>query len=342
MRGVNVRLERITKSFGKQRALSGVTLEIREGEFFTILGPSGCGKTTLLNIIAGLLQPDEGRVYFNDQDVTNLPPHKRMIGMVFQDLALFPHMSVAENIAFGLRLRNYSEDEIKKKVKEMLELVRLSPAEVWNRYPSQLSGGQQQRVALARALAIEPRLLLLDEPLSHIDYKIKQELLEELRRVHRQTGVTTIYVTHDQNEAMYLSDRIAVMNFGKLEQVGTPEELYNNPASLFVANFFGDGNILPATIINKQNDGFLFARLDSTVVMKEMPPRDGFIAYVIGKIIDKVFLGMRVLLEIQVDENYVIKAIVSRYEASKYNIGDNVYVGFTDDAKLIQNYEGIE
>lgn len=339
MRGVRVRLEKISKSFGRQRVLNEVSLEIKEREFFTILGPSGCGKTTLLNILAGLIRPDEGRVYFNEQDVTELSPHKRMIGMVFQDLALFPHMSVAENIAFGLRLRSYSEEEIRRRVRGMLELVRLSPSEVWNKYPSQLSGGQQQRVALARALAIEPKILLLDEPLSHVDYKIKQELLNELRRVHRETEVTTIFVTHDQNEAMFLSDRIAVMNFGRVEQVGTPEELYNSPASLFVANFFGDGNVLPGRFVNYDDDKVLFARLDSTIVMKEMPPKDGFIAYISGKIVDKVFMGSQVLLEVRIYDNYTVKAIVPRHDAPKYNIGDEVIIGFTEDAKIIHTHE---
>lgn len=337
MAGVGVKLVNINKSYGKQRVLIDLDIEIKREEFFTILGPSGCGKTTLLQIIAGLTAPDSGRIYFNDIDVTSVPPHKREIGMVFQDLALFPHMTVAENIAFGLRLRNRSEQEIREKVRQMLELVRLKPDEVWNKYPSQLSGGQQQRVALARALAVEPKLLLLDEPLSHVDYKIKQELLVELRRIHKETEVTTVYVTHDQNEAMYLSDRIAIMNYGKVEQIGTPEELYTNPASLFVASFFGDANIIPLKLIEKgDEDRVLFARLDNTVVFKEAPVKDGYLAYVRGVIADKVFLGPQVLLEIRVDEKHTVKAIVPRGDAINYNVGDEVMVAFTSEAKYLQ------
>lgn len=336
MPGISVEVVEITKSYGKQKVLDKVNIKINKEEFFTILGPSGCGKTTLLQIIAGLITPDYGKIMFDGKDVTNIPPHKRDIGMVFQDLALFPHMTVAENIAFGLKLRNKSEQEIKIKVKEMLELVRLNPSEVWNKYPSQLSGGQQQRVALARALAIEPRLLLLDEPLSHVDYKVKQELLTELRRIHKETGVTTIYVTHDQNEAMYLSDRIAVMNYGRIEQIGTPEELYSNPASLFVASFFGDANIIPLRLIGNEGNKVLFARLDNTVVFKEQPLNDGYLVYIKGIISDKVFMGPQVLLEIKINNEYTVKTIITRNEASKYNIGDEVIVAFTDEAKIIE------
>lgn len=337
MVGVSIKLVDISKSYGKQRVLDKINLEIREKEFFTILGPSGCGKTTLLHIIAGLISPDNGKIYFDETDVTLVPPHKREIGMVFQDLALFPHMTVSENIAFGLKLKNKNEQEIRRKVRVMLELVRLNPEDVWNKYPSQLSGGQQQRVALARALAIEPRLLLLDEPLSHVDYKIKQELLVELRRIHKETGVTTIYVTHDQNEAMYLSERIAIMNYGKIEQIGSPEELYSNPATLFVASFFGDANIIPTKLIkNESEEKVLFARLDNTVVFKEPPLNDGYLAYIRGIVVDKVFLGPQVLLEIKINDDHIIKAIMNRGEASKYSIGEEVIVGFTKEAKFIE------
>jgi len=337
MGGVSVYLDQVTKVYGRQVVLDRVTLEVRAREFFTILGPSGCGKTTLLHIVAGLVQPEAGRVYFDGRDVTRVPPHKREIGMVFQDLALFPHMTVADNIAFGLRLKNKSEEEVRARVREMLELVRLNPDEVWKKYPSQLSGGQQQRVALARALAAEPKLLLLDEPLSHVDFKIKQELLGELRRVHRETGVTTIYVTHDQNEAMYLSDRIAVMNFGRVEQVGTAEELYSNPASLFVARFFGDANVVPATLLSSSGDErkVLMARLDDTVVMKDAPPSDGYLAYIRGTVVDKVFLGSQVMLEIRVGGGHSIKAVLPRGEANRYAVGDEVLVAFTKQAKLL-------
>lgn len=238
---VRVRLVGIRKSF------EGFTLEIPElevesGEMMTLLGPSGCGKTTTLRIIAGLEKPDSGRVFFDETDVTNLEPGKRNIGIVFQDYALFPHMTVFENVAFGLEMRKLPRDEIKKKVEWALELVGLKGFE--NRYPEQLSGGQQQRVALARALVIEPQVLLLDEPLSNLDAKIRERLRGEIRRIQKELGITTIYVTHDQEEAMAVSDRIAVMNSGRIEGIGKPLELYYHPKTEFVAKFLGLSNIL--------------------------------------------------------------------------------------------------
>ncbi len=217
-------------------------LRVRDGEFMTLLGPSGCGKTTTLRIIAGLEKPDSGRVFFGDRDVTELKPYERNIGIVFQDYALFPHMTVFKNVAFGLEMRKLSREEIERRVREALELVGLSGLE--NRYPEQLSGGQQQRVALARALVIEPEVLLLDEPLSNLDAKIRERLRGEIRRIQRELGITVIYVTHDQEEAMAISDRIAVMNVGRIEQVGKPLELYYHPKTEFVATFIGTGNIV--------------------------------------------------------------------------------------------------
>lgn len=338
MAGVRLELRGISKSYGAKIVLSDISLEIDRSEFFTLLGPSGCGKTTLLNIIAGLVEPDRGSVLFDGEDVTRLPPHKRDVGMVFQDLALFPHMTVAENVAFGLRMRNRSDAEVRRRVREMLELVKLDPGEFWNRYPSQLSGGQQQRVALARALAIEPRILLLDEPLSHVDYKIKQELMAELRRIHRETGVTTVYVTHDQNEAMFLSDRIAVMSFRKIEQVGTPEELYRDPANIFVATFFGEANVIPYSLLNPvryANGSVMVARPDDTVVVKNAPTENGYLAYARGMVVDKIFLGPQVMLEIDVG-GYRVKAFVPRSEKDTYSLGEEVVVAFTSRAKVIE------
>ena len=222
-------------------------LEVKEGEFFTLLGPSGCGKTTTLRIIAGF-EKAKGRVYFDDEDVTDKPPYERNIGIVFQDYALFPHMTVFENVAFGLRMRKVPEGEIKKMVKEVLSLVGLEGFE--NRYPEQLSGGQQQRVALARALVIKPRLLLLDEPLSNLDAKIRERLRGIVKRIQRELGITTIYVTHDQEEAMAISDRIAIMKDGKIVQIGEPLELYYHPRDDFVATFLGIGNLLELEAVN--------------------------------------------------------------------------------------------
>ncbi|MDK2914541.1 MAG: thiamine transport system ATP-binding protein [Thermococcaceae archaeon] len=217
-------------------------LRVKDGEFLTLLGPSGCGKTTTLRIIAGFEKPDSGEILFDGKSVNELPPYERGIGIVFQDYALFPHMSVFKNVAFGLEMRRLPKAEIERRVKWALELVGLKGFE--NRYPEQLSGGQQQRVALARALVVEPQVLLLDEPLSNLDAKIRERLRGEIRRIQRELGITTIYVTHDQEEAMAISDRIAVMNVGKLEQVGSPLELYYRPKTEFVARFLGLSNIL--------------------------------------------------------------------------------------------------
>ena len=219
-----------------------VDLSVRDGEFLTLLGPSGCGKTTTLRIVAGLERPDSGRVLFGGRDVTGLRPYERNIGIVFQDYALFPHMTVFKNVAFGLEMKKLPREEVERKVKWALELVGLSGLE--NRYPEQLSGGQQQRVALARALVIEPEVLLLDEPLSNLDAKIRERLRSEIRRIQRELGITAIYVTHDQEEAMAVSDRIAVMNVGRIEQVGEPLELYYRPRTEFVARFLGTSNII--------------------------------------------------------------------------------------------------
>ncbi len=245
---VNVKIENVVKRFGEVTALKGVSLEIRHGELFTLLGPSGCGKTTLLRIISGLEYPDEGRVYFDDQDVTDLKTYERGAVLVFQNYALWPHMTVFENIAYGLKIRKIPKEEIKKRVKEVLELVRLSGYE--DRYPTQLSGGQQQRVALARALAVNPKILLLDEPLSNLDAKLRVEMRSEIKRIQRELDITVVYVTHDQEEAMALSDRIAVMNIGVVEQVGSPIEVYQKPRTKFVADFMGRNNIVPAKIVD--------------------------------------------------------------------------------------------
>ena len=248
---VTVKIDGVVKRFGEIVALKGVSLEIKHGELFTLLGPSGCGKTTLLRIIAGLEYPDEGRVYFDGSDVTDLKTYERGAVLVFQNYALWPHMTVYENIAYGLKIRKVPRDEIKERVKRALELVKLEGYE--DRYPTQLSGGQQQRVALARALAVQPKLLLLDEPLSNLDAKLRIEMRSEIKRIQRELDITVIYVTHDQEEAMALSDRVAVMNFGVIEQVGTPREIYQRPKTKFVADFMGKNNILPAKILEIKN-----------------------------------------------------------------------------------------
>src|SRR5436189_800030 len=241
-------LEGIQKRFGPAVAVESFNLAAEQGEFVSFLGPSGCGKTTTLRMIAGFEQPTAGTITINGRDVTYTPPNKRDVGMVFQSYALFPNMTVADNIGFGLRIRKRPKDQIKRRVAELLELIHLEGR--GDRYPWQLSGGQQQRVALARALAIEPQVLLLDEPLSALDAKIRVALRKEIRSIQRQLGITTVYVTHDQEEALSLSDRVVVMSEGRVEQIGAPASIYNFPATPFVASFVGTLNLLPATVVD--------------------------------------------------------------------------------------------
>lgn len=247
MKGCDVSIEHVSKSFGTFHALDDATIKIEKGEFFSLLGPSGCGKTTLLRIIAGFESPDDGAVLFDERNVIGIDPNKRQSNTVFQNYALFPHLSVYENVAFPMRLRKRPASEIDRRVREYLHLVQLD-AHV-HKKPNQLSGGQKQRVAIARALINEPSVLLLDEPLSALDAKLRQNLLVELDNIHDQIGITFIYVTHDQSEALSVSDRIAVMNQGKVLQIGTPFEIYESPATEFVAQFIGETNIFDSRVI---------------------------------------------------------------------------------------------
>jgi spermidine/putrescine transport system ATP-binding protein len=243
---VDVRLDRVTKRFHDVVAVDDLSLEIVRGEFFSMLGPSGCGKTTTLRMIGGFEEPTAGAVWLGETDVTDLPPFKRHVNTVFQTYALFPHLTVFENIAFGLRRRKVGQDEIRRRVSEMLDLVELPGYE--KRRPAQLSGGQQQRVALARALINRPRVLLLDEPLGALDLKLRKQMQLFLKALQHEIGITFVYVTHDQEEAMTMSDRIAVMRNGRIDQVGPPEEVYERPATAFVAGFLGASNLLEGTV----------------------------------------------------------------------------------------------
>jgi putative spermidine/putrescine transport system ATP-binding protein len=249
-----LQIQRLRKTYDDVVAIDNVSLDVRKGEFMTFLGPSGSGKSTTLYIVAGFQEPSEGRVLLDGKPLLSVAPNKRNIGMVFQRYTLFPHLTVGENVAFPLRVRRRPEAEVKAKVEKMLKLVHLS--ECRDRMPAQLSGGQQQRVAIARALAYDPPVLLMDEPLSALDKKLREEIQLELRRIHQETGVTILYVTHDQEEALRLSDRIAVFNKGRIEQVGTGEELYANPSSRFVASFIGNSNFLPVRVTS-QSDGLM-------------------------------------------------------------------------------------
>ncbi len=242
-----IAVEGITKRFGSVVALDGVTVSVAPGELFFLLGPSGCGKTTLLRILAGLEQPDAGRIYFAGRDVTGLPPHERGAPMVFQNYALWPHLRVRENVAFGLMEQRRAKSEMRQRVEAALRLVSLE--EMADRLPGQLSGGQQQRVALARALILNPDVLLLDEPLSNLDAKLRGEMREELHRLHRETGITFVYVTHDQAEALSLADRLAVLRDGRLVGLGTPQELYRRPPNRFCAAFLGEANFVEGKVL---------------------------------------------------------------------------------------------
>ena len=240
-------LQQIEKSFGDTRVLDGLSLSVERGEFLTILGPSGCGKTTTLRVIAGLSQPDAGAVLLSGRDVTGLPPEKRSVNTVFQNYALFPHMNVEKNIAYGLNLRSVPRAEQKEIVKRMLSLVALEGYE--KRMPSQLSGGQRQRVAIARAVALKPDILLLDEPLGALDLKLRRAMQSELKRIQSEVGISFVYITHDQEEALNMSDRIALMNGGRFEQIGTPEEVYERPRTRFAARFMGESALFEGTVL---------------------------------------------------------------------------------------------
>ncbi|ADI38285.1 ABC transporter ATP-binding protein [Waddlia chondrophila] len=305
----------ISKHFNQMEALSNVSFSIENGEFFSILGPSGCGKTTLLRLLAGFEKPDQGSILLNSQEITNLPTNKRPVNTVFQNYALFPHLTIKENIAFGLRIKKIPEKQIDKEVDQMLDLIQMTSHV--NKFPHQISGGQKQRVAIARALINKPKVLLLDEPLAALDLKLRQKMLIDLDLIHDEVGITFIFVTHDQEEAMAVSDRIAILNNGKLEQIGTPSEIYETPKSRFVARFIGDTNFFDGIVEKVESkeysllhfDDFppvkcyhdlplnmgdlvhLSVRPEKIQVSKEKPPATPLYNCMKGKIGDKVYKG---------------------------------------------------
>lgn len=252
MNASSVKIEKISKSYGSYAAAKNISFDIQDNEFFTLLGPSGCGKTTLLRMIAGFETPNSGVIKLHGQEIHDLPAHKRRVNTVFQSYALFPHMTLEQNIDFGLEMRKWSKEKRKSRVNEMLKLVHME--QFADRYPNQLSGGQQQRIALARALAPEPEVLLLDEPLSALDLKLRQAMRDELQQLQRKTGITFIFVTHDQEEALAMSDRICVLAEGRVQQLDTPINIYENPSNKFVADFIGETNFLPVNVIKKEAD----------------------------------------------------------------------------------------
>jgi spermidine/putrescine transport system ATP-binding protein len=261
--GGHVQLIALTKAFGEFVAVRGINVNVGPGEFFSLLGPSGCGKTTTLRMIAGFERPTEGRILLDDRDVADVPPHKRNVNTVFQNYALFPHLDVFQNVAFGLRFSKPSKDEVKRKVKDALALVRLESFA--DRRPHQLSGGQQQRVALARALILNPSVLLLDEPLGALDAKLRKSLQIELKTLQETVGITFIYVTHDQEEALTMSDRLAVMSEGTIEQIGSPQDVYDEPASAYVADFLGVSNLMTATASGSSGENCIPGMIERVV-----------------------------------------------------------------------------
>lgn len=336
-------------SYGQHAVLKNVNLSIRPGEFFAFLGPSGCGKTTLLRLIAGFNQADQGSITVGGRDISTLPPWRRDVGMVFQSYALWPHMNVARNVAFGLEERRIPKAEIAKRVKAALDLVGL--ADYAERLPSQLSGGQQQRVALARTIVIEPKILLLDEPLSNLDAKMRVEVRRELRDLQQRLGVTTIFVTHDQEEANAICDRMAVMNGGVIQQVGSPRELYEWPANLFVANFLGHANVLRGAIQGRGHDrSFVLAGGERLAVRENTDIPDGASlvlrpqAFALsqnqtqkswsGTVQDVEFLGATIRYRIGLNQDSIIVDMAFRPGDDVYVSGQRLAVNFDSSSAV--------
>ena len=317
----SVRFRAVSRHFGEVRAVDRVDLDILDGEFFTMLGPSGSGKTTCLRLIAGFEIPDSGAIELFGQDVSSLPPYDRDVNTVFQDYALFPHMRVAENVAYGLMIRKVPPADRQRRVEGMLELVRLHGLGV--RKPSELSGGQRQRVALARALVLHPRVLLLDEPLGALDLKLRQEMQLELKGIQRQVGITFVYVTHDQEEALAMSDRIAIFNGGRIEQIGSPAELYENPTTPFVAGFVGVSNVLGGGWARRLtgDEAPLTVRPEKIHLMPaDAPPPGPDQCMVEGRIRDVVYLGMYTRYLVELDATTVLTVVQQNLQTTSMDV----------------------
>jgi ABC-type Fe3+/spermidine/putrescine transport system ATPase subunit len=327
-----VALRGLTKRFDDVIAVDDVDLDVAAGEFISLLGPSGCGKTTTLRLIAGFERPDEGSILIGGEDVARLPPYRRDVNTVFQSYALFPHLKVLDNVAYGLKQRGLSKQQRHDKARAMLELVRLPGVE--SRKPSQLSGGQQQRVALARALVMEPKVLLLDEPLGALDLKVRRQLQIELKRIQETVGVTFVYVTHDQEEALAMSDRVAVMNDGRIEQVGAPREIYDNPRSPFVADFIGETNFI-------EQDGTTVAVRPERVHLR--PEGDGGGRGMGGEVVTTMIIGPAVQTLVRADDGQEVLVRQQRGDDESpleaVRAGDRVNVQWAQDAALVLTQE---
>ena len=356
-----VRLERVTKQFGNFVAVDDVSLDILDGEFLTLLGPSGCGKTTMLRMISGFETPTSGRVFLGNDDVTEVPPYKRDVNQVFQSYALFPHLTVADNIAFGLRMKHVPESDIGPRVQQAVEMVALGGME--QRKPSQLSGGQRQRVALARAIVNRPKVLLLDEPLSALDAKLRHGMQIELKRLQQKVGITFVFVTHDQEEALTMSDRIAVVNKGKIEQLGSVDEIYHKPRTTFVANFIGEANILDAQIVERRGTdavirigGCLLVTVDAEDVpagaskatvsirpekVRIEKDRPGGMNVFEARVAEELFKGAVDELLIVTDAGLELSAVVANESAAELAIheGDRVWCQLHKDDVVVVHAE---
>ena len=358
-------LEGIAKYFGSTAAVEHINLSINQGEFLTLLGPSGCGKTTILRMIAGFEIPSEGTIMLDGENITNRQVNKRPMGMVFQSYALFPHLTAAQNIAFGMEIKKFSKDRVKQRCAELLELVGLG--EMGPRYPHQLSGGQQQRIAIARALAVEPKVLLLDEPLSALDAKVRVSLRNEIRRIQLQLKMTAIYVTHDQEEALAVSDRIAVMAKGKIEQLDRPEEIYSNPNSVFAATFVGNSNQFNA-VVESASEGLckagkytistsrlghvhnganvlIMVRPEEVTLFPDtgvgtVPNTNGTGRgnnHIAGIIELRTFLGPFTRFHVHIDNNTTLTADMPNHQSRNFEVGQKVLLSFApDDCQVLQ------
>ena len=330
----SLELSGLSKRYGETVALDGIDLRVDPGEFVSLLGPSGSGKTTTLNLIAGFAKPTAGDILMDGRPISELPPHRRGIGVVFQHYALFPHMTAAENIAFPLRRRRVPKPEMQERVASTVELVELSGLE--NRYPRELSGGQQQRVALARAIVFNPRVLLMDEPLGALDRKLRESLQRQIRRLHQELGITFVYVTHDQDEALALSERVAVFNHGRIEQLGTPLELYEQPSSRFVAEFLGESNLLAvptpgdggARLATETDRGgqTLMVRPEHLELIPEDDIPNARPEVLSGVVSDVVYLGASVRIEVDVDSGGTVIARRSPHQSPPISTGHRIGV----------------